>query len=189
MIERFVFLAYYTGTVGTRIQGILSQWEQMGVFSYLLPFLLIFSLVFVILSTMKVFQQNRWVNGIIALSVGLMALQFDFVPIFFSEIFPRLGVGLAIMLVILIVGGFFVDPEKTSVTYVLLVVGVIILITILVTTAGNLGWTSAYEWRSHMGEIIFAIVFLAAIGIIVGVSSGKPPEPLKPLIFHPQGKG
>ena len=65
----------------------LSKWEQAGFFSYLLPFLLIFALVFGILTRVKIFKDNKVVNGIIALAVALMALQFNFVPQFFSQIF------------------------------------------------------------------------------------------------------
>ena len=37
----------------------------------------------------------------IALAVAFMSLQFDVVSMFFSELFPRFGVGLSIILVIL----------------------------------------------------------------------------------------
>ena len=84
---------YYGGSIG----NVLAYWEQAGFFSYVLPFLLIFALVYGILTRTQIFKDNRAVNGILALTVGLLALQFDFVPVFFSEIFPRLGVALALM--------------------------------------------------------------------------------------------
>ncbi|MFQ5531223.1 MAG: hypothetical protein ACE5ES_01265, partial [Candidatus Nanoarchaeia archaeon] len=108
MIEKLVFLQFFGG--GT-IGDLLSVWQQQGFFSYLLPFLLIFALVFGILEQAKLFKENKAINGIIALVVGLMALQLDFVPIFFSEIFPRLGVGLSFILVLLILAGMFVDTS------------------------------------------------------------------------------
>jgi len=79
MVGEFVFAAigpYYGGS----IQSILQQWEQIGVFAYLLPFLMIFALIFVILNSIKIFKDNRGVNAVIAIAVGLMALQFQFVP-------------------------------------------------------------------------------------------------------------
>ena len=60
--------------------------------------MLIFALVFGILIKTQIFKDNKAVNGIIALAVAFMALQFDFVPTFFAQIFPRLGIGLAIIL-------------------------------------------------------------------------------------------
>ena len=94
----FATYGYYGGAIG----DVLNQWEQAGFFSYVLPFLLIFALVFGILSSIQVFKENRAIDAIIALVVGLMALQFEMVPIFFAQVFPRLGVALSVILVILI---------------------------------------------------------------------------------------
>ena len=68
------------------ITNIFAYWEQIGVFSYILPFLMIFALVFGILMRMGIFKENKAVSAIVALAVGLLSLQFDFVPRFFSEI-------------------------------------------------------------------------------------------------------
>ena len=100
-----MFLASY-GYYGGAIGDTLNRLSNMGFFTYVLPFLLIFSLVFGILSSMKLFKENRGVDAIIAVVVGLMALQFDMVPVFFSQVFPRMGVALAAILVILILAGF-----------------------------------------------------------------------------------
>src|SRR3989344_2867821 len=93
---------------------ILAKWQEIGVFSYILPLLLIFALIFGILTKMSLLGDNKAVNAIIALAVGLMSLQFDFVPRFFSEIFPRLGIGLAILLVLLILTGLFWSNEDSQ---------------------------------------------------------------------------
>ena len=111
MIKEFLFLQSYSYFEGGAIGNILSQWEAMGFFSYVLPFLLIFAMVFGILIQLRLFRDNKTINAIIALAVGLMALQFSFVPRFFSEIFPRLGVGLVVILIIIILTGLFANPE------------------------------------------------------------------------------
>jgi hypothetical protein len=95
-----IFLASYSYFEGGAIGNMLYQWEQAGFFSYVLPFLLIFALIFGILSRLRIFTRkeegkpNNAINAILAFVVALMSLQFDFVPQFFSEVFPRLGVGL-----------------------------------------------------------------------------------------------
>src|SRR3989344_2042976 len=96
---------------GGSIGNLLSQWEQLGVFSYVLPFLLLFSLIFGILSRANIFKENKGINATIALAVALMALQFNAVPRFFSDIFPRLGIGLSVILVGLILIGLFTDSK------------------------------------------------------------------------------
>lgn len=162
------------GVGGGAIGGLVSQWEQAGVFSYFLPFLLIFALVFGVLSQMKLFKENRAISGVIALAVGLMALQFDLVPQFFSVIFPRLGVGLAILLVALILLGMFV-PSKAG-PWILFAVGAVVFISILVQSAGNLGWSSAYWWTDNWVNFISMAAILALVIIIIA-SSGRPKDP------------
>lgn len=168
-ILTFQFGGFYGGDIG----NLLSYWEQAGVFSYVLPFLLIFALVFGIMNQIKLFESNRAINGIIALVVGLMALQFDFVPIFFSEIFPRLGVGLAILLVAMILMGMFA-PNRTWVTYTFFGISVIIFIVVLVKTVGWLGWQSSYFLQNYGGSLIGIGVFLVIIGVII--ASSLPPK-------------
>lgn len=165
-----IFLQSY-GIYGGGLGNVLSQWEQLGVFTYLLPFLIIFSLVFVILNGIKLFNENRAVNGILALSVSLMALQFNFVPIFFSEIFPRLGVGLAIILVSIIFLALFIDVSKPGVMYTLLGLGVIVLLVILYNSALGSGIGLSFALQQYWGEIIMYGVVLGALALIVGVTN------------------
>ena len=176
------FLASY-GYYGGSIGDMLNQWAEYGFFSYLLPFLLIFALVFGILNQIKIFQESKAINGIIALVVGLMALQFGFVTAFFSEIFPRLGVGLAIILVILILAGMFVDPNRAWIMYSLLGIGVVIAIVVLIKTSGAVGWVGGYWFEDNWPLIAGVVFILAVVGIIIGGS--REPTPYAP--FWPFG--
>lgn len=184
MIDK-IFAFQIGGFYGGSIGSMLAYWESAGFFSYILPFLLIFALVFGILTRVKIFD-NKAINGVIALVIGLLALQFHFVPIFFSEIFPRLGVGLAVILALLILGGLFFDPDSKIVNYGLLGVGVIVFLVVLVQTFGWLGWGNInllyYNWQGILGIIIF----LAIIALIVG-AGGKKRElpPYKAMMFAP----
>jgi len=92
------------------ITEVLNIWNQSGVFSYVLPFLLVFAITFSILLKSGILSKsgndNRPLLAIISASVGLLALQMDFVSSFFASIFPRFGIGLAILLIILLFMGF-----------------------------------------------------------------------------------
>jgi len=174
MIES-VMLAWYGAFEGGTIGNMLSQWEQAGFFAYLLPFLLIFALVFGLLTSIKLFEDKKAINSIIALVVGLMSLQFGFVSQFFSEIFPRLGIGLAVLLVIMILLGIFM-PKESWMNYTMFGVGAIIVIVIIAKTAGAVGWTTGYWWQENWPTLVGVAFILAVIGIIVG--SSKPRKPL-----------
>src|SRR3989344_3079797 len=94
---------------------ILQQWADLGIFYYVLPGLLVFALVFAILQKAKIFgdgKESKGINAVIAGAVALMSLQFDAVPVFFQIIFPKVGIGLSIILAAMILVGLFVDFEK-----------------------------------------------------------------------------
>ncbi len=177
MLDKFVTLAFYGYSDGSAIGSFLDSLGQAGFFSYLLPFLLIFALVFGILSRLKLFEETKMVNGLIALAVGLLALQFDFVPVFFSEIFPRVGIGLAIILAILILTGLFV-PKATWVPYVLFGVSALIVIVILIQSSDVFGGGIGY-WFSDYWPLILGLLFIIIlVAVVVGGSKeDKDPVP------------
>ena len=92
--------------ITTTIPEILNQWAALGIFDYVIPFLLIFAVVVAILQKSNVLGDNKTVQAIVALSIGLLSIQFGFVQSFFRELFPRFGIGLSIFLVLLILNGY-----------------------------------------------------------------------------------
>lgn len=170
--------AFPSGALG----DLLNKWQEAGFFSYLLPFLLMFALVFGILTRVNIFKDNKVVNGIIALAVALMALQFSFVPDFFSQIFPRLGVGLAIILAVLIIVGLFAPKESPAVNYVLLGIGVITVGLIIIQSAGAVGWQSGQWWEQNWQMVIGAIVLFILVAVIIGSATPKDQKG-PPVIF------
>ena len=153
------------------VTDVLNYWNQIGVFSYVIPFLLIFAVVFAILEKAKIFDKtNKAINTIVAASCGLLALQFDMVGMFFSNIFPKMGVGLAVMLVILLFLGFVgikPDGKMKGVGWVGVVGAVLIVFWALSEFAwfgggyygGNfMWWLGDYFW-----SLVVLVVVVAAI--------------------------
>lgn len=179
-----MFLASaYSSSFGTGIFGELMQrWQDTGIMSFILPWLLIFALVFGILSRINVFGENKTVSAIIAVAVAFLSLQFGMVPQFFAEVFPRLGVGLSIILVALIFGGLFLDPDKPGIGYGLLAIGAIILIVVLVTTAGSLGWSTGDWFNQHWGDVVAIVVVIVIIAVVAGSVDSKPDSSYTPYM-------
>ncbi len=165
-----MFLASYSATDGTAIGNMFETWHQMGFFSYILPFLIIFGFMFGILLKLDLFKANKVINAVISLAVGLIAIQLPIVSQFFSIIFPNLGIALSIILVILIVAGLFlsnVDKDKDKwVNYVLLGIAGIIIIVVLVQTAGALNWMASQWWLDNWAMIIAVVVI---VGLVVAM--------------------
>jgi hypothetical protein len=183
MFQEMIFLASDSAFPSGAIGDLLSKWEAAGFFSYLLPFLLIFALVFGILTKVNIFKDNKAVNGIIALAVALMSLQFSFVSNFFAQIFPRLGVGLAIILGILIIVGLFMDPASNAINYVLLGIGVIVFGAILIQSASATGWAAGQWWQDNWQVIVGAVFLIIVLVVIIG-SSGSKNKPITPYNPH-----
>jgi hypothetical protein len=183
MIEEMINLAsygYFSG--GGALGNLFAQWEAAGIFSYMLPFLLIFALIFGLLTKLNIFatkngDANKGINAIIAIAIALMALQFDIVSMFFAELFPRFGIALSIILVILILGGLFMPTNKESNWFMvaLAVIVFIIIGTVIYTSLQTFGWGLSgpgfYSFWSQYGAIIIFAILI--IGIVAATTAKK----------------
>ena len=130
----------------------LYKLDQMGLFAYILPLMLIFALVYGIMTKLKVFEHNPAVNGIIA------------------QLFPNVGVGLAIILALLLLLGLFIPKEKWAV-YVIMGVSAVIFVIVLINTASEVGWSSGYWWYDNWEYVAGAIFILILFGLVL--ASGR----------------
>jgi len=145
---------------------IFARLEAMGVFEYLLPFLLIFAIVYSVLSFVNIFKNNKAVNAVISLAVALMALQFNIVSYFFADIFPRLGIALSIILVLLILGGMFLDWDNKGMKWFLFIVVAVTVIAVAWGPLRNIGLFSGFSFNFFgtdllgLGVIILGLIFV-----------------------------
>lgn len=188
MIGGIIALASYGIVGGGSIGNFLYDLETMGVFSYVLPFLMIFAIIYAIMTKAKFLGDNMAVNFIISIAVALMALQFQFVSYFFSDIFPRLGVVLSLLLVFMILLGLFVPwGSETGAKWTKWgfgifagIAGVVILVQ---SFSGTFGWNgdifggSSWWWIQQYSSTI--IVVLLVLGVIIGIplAGKKRPSP------------
>jgi hypothetical protein len=157
------------------IADVLNTWDNLGVFDYAIPFLLIFAVVFGILQKAKIFgdaENNKGINAVISFAIGFLALQFNLVSDFFELIFPRFGIGLAVFLVLIIAMGFFSKPEGD--TSKLGWVGAVVGIGVVIWAWDSWDyWTSGSSLGAWISEWFWAIVILGLLaGGVVAVTGG-----------------
>ena len=160
------------------VTDMLNYWNAIGVFSYVIPFLLIFAVVFAILKKVEILGSNKGVHAIVGASIGLLALQFDVVPIFFANIFPKFGVFLAVVLALLLLmglAGFKIGEgdKDTWVKWIGLAAGAIVILWALGDFAwfGGPGFSFGYWWYN---EYLWSLIVLGiVIGAIVWVTRSE----------------
>lgn len=149
------------------IADILNQWQSIGVFEFLLPWLLIFALVYGVLTSTQIFGNQKGIHVIIAIAIAFMALQLDFVSLFFTDLFPRLAVGVVILLALLILVGMFVAADERR--YWFWGFGAIGFVIFLVIVGKSLDqFSSLGNLDQYMGYIIGAVLI---IGLIIAVAA------------------
>jgi len=142
---------------------------------FVLPFLLIFAVVFAILTKTGVLGTQREILAIVSLAVGLLALQFDIVSNFYSVIFPRFGVWLSVFLIVLIFMGLFaMDFKRKGIIKIFLAIGGVIAVIVTLESFSASGyWGSSWIYQ-YMDEIIWGGLLITLIMIVI--STGAKPE-------------
>lgn len=169
LLSKLTFMQFFS------VFDIYYQWERAGVFDFVLPMLLIFAVVFGILTATGVLGHNRGVNALIAITIGIMAMRLEIVSSFFSVIFPGLGIGIAVLVTVLILAGLFMNNSNwrhwmPTFFWGGLIIGVIVA----VVSLNEVAWFGSPWWQENWVSILW-IVILAAV--LIPIFSG-PKDPL-----------
>ena len=144
---------------------LLNQWETAGVFDYLLPFLLIFAVVFGILETTKVLGEHKGIHTIVALVIGLFTMRYFQVGEFIGVIFANFGIALSVILVLIILTGLFVTKKSREGwalnTSKLALLAVIIVV---IASINEFAWFGSYWWQNNWVSLLWVAI---VVGIII----------------------
>ncbi len=146
--------------------------ESVLLQNYILPFLLVFVLVFAILQKSKILGDGKTqIDALISLTIALILIAFPQPRDIVSGLMPWLAVGLAVLLVFFLLYGFVAGDLKTSMPKGLKITFGILagLFVIGVVSYVSGFWDILSSWFSGVnssGEIVTTIVVLL---IIAGV--------------------
>ncbi len=163
------------------IADILQTWADFGVFAYVLPFLIVFAVIFGILNKTRILGENKGVQAAISLAAGLLSLQFDYVPNFFASIFPYAGIGISILLVALILMGLIAGEKDTNwPKYVWFGIGVVVFIAVVLSALTDVDWFGGrgYFWRESWPSVLAGLILLGLMSLIIW-GGGKKDKPKK----------
>lgn len=154
--------------------------QEFGVYDYILPFLLVFAIIFAILEKTQIFGEGKTnVNAVIAIVVGLLlVVQRDIVEMI-NLFLPRVSLIIIVILMLLLVltllGGKSFQGLQGSVLTIAVIVSVIAVVLALSPTFGyDFGWLTPYD-RSVLFNIVVALgVILLVYWMVAGKKGNEP---------------
>ena len=152
-----------------RFSDMLDTWANMDIFSYVLPFLLIFAMVFGILNKSNIFgAEAKGVNVIIALALGLLSLVGGYVPEFFQTMIPNLAVGLSVLLAAIILMGLFMSGgNEKFINWGLILIGIIIFIFVMYSSFSDSYNSIGNLWDQYGSALVTLLVLIGIVAMIV----------------------
>jgi len=149
----------------------------------ILPFLLVFTLVFAILQKSELLGAGkRQTDAIVALVVGLMVIAFGNAVGIITSLMPVLAVSIVVIVVFMILfgvvykEGMFAIPRGIKIAW-----GIIAAIIVVVAVLAVSGvWNYLVDLFGGIGpelltNVIFIVLIIAAIAVVVGFGGGKKP--------------
>ncbi len=143
----------------------------------ILPFLLMFTLVFAVLEKTKILGEGkRQIDAIIALVVGLIFVSFGQATDVVVKMIPILGIALVVILVFMLLLGSLYGEGKFEVHKYLriaigIVIGILVIGMVLILT-GGLDYLIGFIYGGNVGIIVNVVLVVIIIGAVAAVVFG-----------------
>ena len=150
--------------------------------NYILPFVLVWTLIFAILEKTNLLGEGRrQINAIIGLVVGLILIAFPFSNNIVVQLMPFLAVAAVVLLVFMLLYGFISGGDKVelhpSIKWPLIIILILAIISAFLIFAG--WWDPVYDllFYNETGiqiviNILIVVVIAAAIFAVLKGSKG-----------------
>jgi hypothetical protein len=164
--------------------------EAMTFLSYplvhdiILPFLLVFAIVFAVLQKSEILgKEKKQIDAIVALAVGLLVVSVSYATGIITNLMPFLGVGLVVILTFLLLWGFVFPAGKFEIhENVRWAIGGLAAVAVIIATLyftgawGYIGGLFSGEGSTVVTNIVIVVLIVVAILVVVGMGSGKKEE-------------
>lgn len=150
-----------------------------------LPFLLVFTIIFAILQRTKILGEGKArIDAITSLVIALIVVAYGYATDIIVTLMPFLAVSAIIILVFMILYGFIasgekgVDFSKFKIPFGV-IIGIAIIAAVLISTGywnTVVGWFTGNNSNALVTNIIFIAIIIGAIAIVVGKGKDKKRE-------------
>lgn len=162
------------------LRDLFFQWQDAGIFDFLLPVILIFAVVFGILTSTNILGGQRGINFLVSIALALLAMQYAFVSDFFALIFPNLGIALAILLAVLVMAGLFIGEENKREWFNIVGYGAFgIGIIVAIVTLNQVDWFGSWWWQNNWVNTLWIVVLVLIVWpLLLGPKKETKDKPL-----------
>lgn len=164
--------------------------RDFGFFTLVLPFLLVFILVFGILEKVKILGDKRRINIMVALTIALLGIASSFLTTFITDFFPKVTISLVILFSFLMIIKLLNPDLDLDVWYMKLIVPVLFIALIIVQFKEFIGSSVSSILQNPLFWFIVGIIIL--IWFLIGSgkkSESKTSKESKPERSKPASKG
>ncbi len=148
----------------------------------LLPFLLVFTIIFAILQKTQILgKDKRQIDALVSLAIGLIVIAYGQATGIIVRLIPILAVTAVVILVFMLLYGMVFAEGKFDMNKYLkggigIAVGIVVIVSVLILT-GGLNYIIDFYYRTEGTGLLANIVFIAiAAAAVIAVAAGGKKE-------------
>lgn len=153
--------------------SVFGQLQGMGVFEYLLPFLLIFTIIFAILEKLKILGKDKKnLNLMVALILGLLVVVQPEIVYLINSFLPKISLFILVVLMFLVVAGMFGANTEGWTRAPFLIAIIVCILAIIWALSGNSYLGLPYWMRPSEQDKAWIILIVTVVLVISYVGGG-----------------
>ena len=180
----------------TAFGGVIGFLMRLGVYDVILPFLLIFTIMYAILEKTKVFGTEkvgdnevtrRNINAMVAFVTGFLVIASSGIVEIFNKALPRIMVLLIVaVMYLMLIGVFWTEKEELKLSkrwktffMIIMFIGVVLVFMGSITTSSGESWL---EWLlNYLGSywdsttVSSIVLLIIIVGLIIWITNNDKP--------------
>lgn len=153
--------------VQTDFGTLIQELQELGVYDYFLPFLLIFAIVFAILEKTGIFGDKTNINVVVSLVIGLLLIVQQPIVNIINMFLPKASLIIIVILIAMIVISL-IGGNPTSLTGPVFSIGVIVIvIALLWALSPSLGWSLPFDISERTRNLILLLLIFLALPLFL----------------------
>ena len=150
------------------LRELFYDWEVAGIFEILLPFLLVFAVIYAILANTRILGDHRGVNIIISIVIGVLVTRSPQVSAFIQVLLANFGIALVALVVVIVLLGLFIgNKNRAPMMKSLAAVGGVGAAIVIIATINQFYWFDSPWWQNNWISLLWVIIIVVLIITVI----------------------